>query len=171
MHHGAAHCTRWRRLTSYPTATCIQERSISGLLSAATSLIGISELEAAHRLVKSALHLLCCTSWGHGLGFLGSMRAGGECSGNPSWGCYGISGYPLIYDHFTENGAGTALLSYTNNSTDLGDQLTSGDLYFNSPGGNFANGGNRVPIYAPPTWSQGSRTRTWGKASIQPAML
>jgi hypothetical protein len=93
---------------------------------------------------------------GHGLGFLGSMRAGGECSGNPSWGCYGIIGYPLIYDHFTENGAGTALLSYTNNSTDLGDQLTSGDLYFNSPGGNFANGGSRVPIYAPPSWSQGS---------------
>ena len=93
---------------------------------------------------------------GHGLGFLGSMQAGGGCSGNPNWGCYGISGYPLVYDLFTENGDGTALLTYTNNSTDLGDQLTSDDLYFNSPGGNFANGGSRVPIYAPPTWSEGS---------------
>ena len=67
---------------------------------------------------------------GHGLGFLGSMQAGGGCSGDPNLGCYGISGYPLVYDLFTENGDGTALLSYTNYSTELGDQLTSDDLYF-----------------------------------------
>jgi hypothetical protein len=93
---------------------------------------------------------------GHGLGFLGSMEAGNECLGPPSTGCYGYFGYPMIYDRFTENGSGTALLSYPNNSTTLGDQLTSGNLYFDSPGGNFANGGSRVPIYAPSTWSQGS---------------
>jgi len=92
---------------------------------------------------------------GHGLGFLGSMEAGGEC-GNPNWGCYGISGYPFIYDRFTENGSGTVLLSYPNNSTALGDQLTSNNIYFNSPGGNFANGDSRVPIYAPSTWNEGS---------------
>ena len=95
---------------------------------------------------------------GHGLGFLGSMEAGGECTGNPSNGCYGIGfdDYPMIYDRFTENGAGTALLSFPNNSTALGDQLTSGDLFFNSPGGNFANSGSRVKIYAPSPWNQGS---------------
>jgi hypothetical protein len=92
---------------------------------------------------------------GHGLGFLGSMTTGGEC-GNPNWGCYGFSGDPFIYDRFVENGNGTALLTFDNNSTDLAIQLTSGDLFFDSPGGNFANGDSRVPIYAPPTWSQGS---------------
>jgi len=40
---------------------------------------------------------------GHGLGFLGSMEAGGVC-GNPNWGCYGIGGDPYIYDRFVENG-------------------------------------------------------------------
>ena len=97
----------------------------------------------------------------HGLGFTGSMRVDDgsediECTGDAGLGCYGYSGFPLIYDRFTENGAGTALLSYTNNSTDLEDQLTSNDLFFDSPGGNFANGGNRIRLYAPSTWSQGS---------------
>ncbi|MFL7890874.1 MAG: PKD domain-containing protein, partial [Anaerolineales bacterium] len=98
---------------------------------------------------------------GHGLGFLGSMRVDDglgqpECTGLVGTYCHSYAGLPMIYDRFTENGAGTALLSFPNNSTDLGDQLTSNDLYFNSPGGNFANGGSRVPIYAPSTWSQGS---------------
>jgi hypothetical protein len=94
---------------------------------------------------------------GHGLGFLGSMEAGGAC-GNPAWGCYGrgADDLPMIYDLFVENGAGTPLLTFDNYSSDLAIQLTSRDLYFNSPGGNFANGGNRVPIYAPSTWQQGS---------------
>lgn len=94
---------------------------------------------------------------GHGLGFLGSMEAGGTC-GNPAWGCYGrgADDLPMIYDLFVENGAGTPLLTFDNYSSALAIQLTSGDLYFNSPGGNFANGGNRVPIYAPSTWQQGS---------------
>jgi chitodextrinase len=71
-------------------------------------------------------------------------------------GVYGYSGYPMIYDRYTENGAGTALLDYPNNSTNLGDQLTSNNIFFDSPGSNFANGGNRVPLYAPSPWSQGS---------------
>jgi PKD repeat protein len=98
---------------------------------------------------------------GHGLGFVGSMRyndspGSDNCSGPVGRGCYGYSGYPMIYDRFTENGSGTALLSYPNNSTSLGNQLTSNSLYFDSPGGNLANGGGRVPLYAPSTWSQGS---------------
>lgn len=93
---------------------------------------------------------------GHGLGFLGSMQAGSACSGPPGRGCFGIDGFPMIYDRYTENGAGTALLDFPNNSTDLYAQLTSNNLFFDSPGGNFANGGSRVPIYAPATWSPGS---------------
>jgi PKD repeat protein len=98
---------------------------------------------------------------GHGLGFLGSMRIDDgsgitECRGTSGEGCFGYSGSPMIYDRFTENGAGTALISYTNNSTNLAAQLTSNDLFFDSPGGNFANGDSRVPIYAPATWNPGS---------------
>lgn len=98
---------------------------------------------------------------GHGLGFLGSMRIDNgsgtpECRDISGEGCYGYFGSPMIYDRFAENGDGTALITFTNNSTSLATQLTSGDLYFNSPGGNFANSSSPVPIYAPPTWNQGS---------------
>jgi PKD repeat protein len=62
----------------------------------------------------------------------------------------------MIYDRFAENGSGTALISFSNNTPSLTTQLTSNNLFFDSPGGNFANSGVRVPIYAPSTWSQGS---------------
>jgi PKD repeat protein len=98
---------------------------------------------------------------GHGLGFLGSMRVDDglgdpECIGPAGGGCYGYFGDPMIYDLFTENGSGTSLLSFQNNSTTLADQLTNNNLYFDSPGGNLANGGSRVPLYAPSNWEQGS---------------
>ncbi len=98
---------------------------------------------------------------GHGLGFLGSMRVDDgqgdrECSGPPGRGCYGYDGYPMIYDLFTENGAGTPLLDFPNNSTALVSELTSNNIYFDSSGGNFANGGSRVPLYAPSPWNGGS---------------
>jgi hypothetical protein len=98
---------------------------------------------------------------GHGLGFLGSMRVDDgqglpECTGPPGTYCHSFGGFPMIYDRFVENGSGIAILSFPNNSTDLGDQLTSNNLYFDSPGGNFANGESPVPIHAPSPWSQGS---------------
>jgi PKD repeat protein len=98
---------------------------------------------------------------GHGLGFLGSMRVddgsgSDECRGTSGEGCYGYFGSPMIYDRFAENGSGTALISFSNNTPSLTTQLTSNNLFFDSPGGNFANSGVRVPIYAPSTWSQGS---------------
>jgi PKD repeat protein len=98
---------------------------------------------------------------GHGLGFIGSMRVDdgvglSECQGLAGRGCYGYDGSPMIYDRYTENGAGTPLLNFSNNSTDLTNQLTSNNIFFDSSGGNFANGGNRVPIYTPSSWSQGS---------------
>ena len=62
----------------------------------------------------------------------------------------------MIYDRYTENGSGTALLDSPYDSIDLGNQLTSNNIFFNSPGGNFANGGNRIPLYAPSPWIEGS---------------
>ena len=88
---------------------------------------------------------------GHGLGFTGSMRVQG---GLGNWG-YG-STYPFIYDRFTENGAGQALLSFPNNSGALASQLTGGSVYFDGPNANAANSGSRPRLYAPGTWQQGS---------------
>jgi PKD repeat protein len=98
---------------------------------------------------------------GHGLGFLGSMRVDdgtgrSECMGTAGEGCYGYFGSPMIYDTFTENSDGTSLTSFTNNSSSLTAQLTSNDLFFDSLGGNSANGGMQVPIYAPEEWERGS---------------
>jgi hypothetical protein len=91
---------------------------------------------------------------GHGLGFFGSMTVS---SGLGSWG-YGTS-YPAIYDRFTENGVGQALLNtalFPNYSAQLAAQLTSNNIYFNGPLANAGNQGQRVKLYAPSTWQQGS---------------
>ncbi len=98
---------------------------------------------------------------GHGLGFLGSMQVddgtgNAECQGTAGEGCYGLSGFPMIYDRLTENGAGTPLLNFPNNSTTLGSELTSDSVYFDSLNANAANGDNRVPLYAPSSWNPGS---------------
>ncbi|REJ42069.1 MAG: hypothetical protein DWQ54_11760 [Microcystis flos-aquae TF09] len=91
---------------------------------------------------------------GHGLGFLGWMD---NQSGVGSWG-FG-TGFPGIYDRFTENGSGQSLLNtslFPNPSTALGSQLTSNNIFFDGSNANAANGGNRVKLYAPSTWSGGS---------------
>ncbi|HUV27516.1 MAG TPA: PKD domain-containing protein, partial [Anaerolineales bacterium] len=98
---------------------------------------------------------------GHGLGFLGSMWVNNgsvddECDGPAGVGCYGYLGSPMIYDRYAENGEGTALISFTNNSTNLTTQLTSGDIFIDSPAAFYANGNSRVPLYAPGSWEQGS---------------
>ncbi|MGH9313181.1 MAG: hypothetical protein ACRD09_01305 [Vicinamibacterales bacterium] len=88
---------------------------------------------------------------GHGLGFVGSM------SYNAGSGSWGFSGSPLIYDHFTENGAGQGLLvAFANPSAALGSQLTSNNLYFDGPRTRLANGGSPARIYAPASWQGGS---------------
>ncbi|MCB1826613.1 MAG: hypothetical protein KDJ54_19345 [Candidatus Competibacteraceae bacterium] len=90
----------------------------------------------------------------HGLGFLGSMQISG---GLGSWG--GGTGFPIIYDRFTEDGSGQKLLDTTlfpNFSVVLATQLISNDIYFNGTYANAGNGGARVPLYAPAIWSPGS---------------
>jgi hypothetical protein len=55
-----------------------------------------------------------------------------------------------------ENGAGTRLTAMTSPSVTLGSVLTGGSLWFNGANANAANGGSRVKIYAPGSWTPGS---------------
>jgi hypothetical protein len=91
---------------------------------------------------------------GHGLGFLGAGTVNG------STGTVRIQALtpkdPIGYDRFTENGAGRLLLSFPDNSTALGSQLRSNNLFFDSPGVRSANGGRPAKIYAPSTFNPGS---------------
>ncbi len=98
-------------------------------------------------LVSVVLHELC-----HGLGFAGSMTVNG---GLGYWG-WGQSPYPAGYDRFTENGAETPLLNFSNGSAALASQLTGGNLYFDGPNARVANGGTRPKLFAPSPWIQGS---------------
>ena len=90
----------------------------------------------------------------HGLGFSGSMNVSG---GQGSWG--GGTDYPISYDRFTEDGSGNALINtaiYPNPSLALANALTSGDIWFDGPNANAANGGGRVQLYSPSPWESGS---------------
>lgn len=101
--------------------------------------------------VSVALHEL-----GHGLGFGGSMRYGSAC-GSAGFGCWGWgTSYPAVYDRFTENSAGSLLITLPNYSVELGNALISGSVYFDGPNARGGNGGVRVPLYAPSPWLAGS---------------
>ncbi len=88
----------------------------------------------------------------HGLGFSGSMNVSGD---QGSWGS-GSPPSPGIYDRFTEDGAGNALINYASPSTALASALTSDNVWFDGPNARTANGGGRVKLYAPATWLPGS---------------
>ena len=90
----------------------------------------------------------------HGLGFAGTMSVSG---GSGSWG--EETPYPDIYDRFTKDGSGNALLNttlYPNPSAALGTALTNNNVWFDGPHANAANGGRRVKLYAPSSWEPGS---------------
>jgi hypothetical protein len=89
---------------------------------------------------------------GHGLGFLG---AGTVSGGQGSVRLNSSPRLPLIYDRFTENQAGQALLSFPDQSAQLANQLTGGQIYFDSPQVRAAAGG-RARLHAPSPWVQGS---------------
>jgi uncharacterized repeat protein (TIGR01451 family) len=97
--------------------------------------------------VSVVMHEVC-----HGLGFGGSMAI---YSGLGYWG-FGMVGQPAVYDRFTENGSGQALLGFPNGSAALASQLTSDDLYFDGPGARAANGGAPPKLFAPSFWMAGS---------------
>lgn len=87
---------------------------------------------------------------GHGLGFLG---AGNVTSGR---GSVRLNGIPISYDRFTETGAGVGLLTLPDNSTELGAQLTSRNVFFDSTLVRNANAGTPAKLYAPRAWEPGS---------------
>ncbi|HBG07103.1 MAG: hypothetical protein A2075_00405 [Geobacteraceae bacterium GWC2_58_44] len=98
-----------------------------------------------HDLVTVAAHEIA-----HGLNFSGTAQV------SSGLGSYGHSGYPLIYDTFMQSGTGTPLTSYTTPSAGLAALLTSSNLWFSGANANAANGGARVKMYAPSSWTGGS---------------
>lgn len=101
--------------------------------------------------VSVVLHEIC-----HGLGFSGSMDV---TLGVGSWGLGVGTPFPVAYDRFTEDGAGTNLIdttAYHNPSPALRGALTGGEVYFDGPNANAANGGSQPELYAPMPWKPGS---------------
>jgi hypothetical protein len=89
----------------------------------------------------------------HGLNFAGMMSYSGGSGG------WGSAGYPDVYDTFMKDGAGNLLINtgvYANPSAALGSALTSNNIWFHGANAMAANGGQRVKMYAPSTWSSGS---------------
>ena len=94
---------------------------------------------------------------GHGLGLVQSFTVAG---GQGSWGLLSPP-MPFVYDRFVVDQAGASLINtsvYPNPSTDLGTALQSNAVFFDGPKARAANGGNRVKLSAPPTWSAASVT-------------
>ncbi len=63
---------------------------------------------------------------------------------------------PQIYDFFVENGSGKTIMSLTDPSVDLENQLTSNDLFWNGKRGVAANSGILPHLYTPSSWAEGS---------------
>ena len=98
----------------------------------------------------------------HGLGFFSAAR-----EERVSIGTFSFSGergklragnpeLPHIYDFFVVNGAGTAITTFPDPSTNLLEQFTNNDLFWNGEKGVAANGGGHPQLYAPSTWDTGS---------------
>lgn len=99
-------------------------------------------------LVTVVLHEL-----GHGLGFVDSYD---YVSGTGSVGAES-TGLPMIYDLQLENAAGQNLYhDFDTNTTTLGTQLVSTNLFYKSPSVLVANSNQRAKIFAPATFSPGS---------------
>lgn len=122
-------------------------------------------------LVMVVLHEL-----GHGLGFFGTMEVDNgtgtqECNGVNGNGCWDLGSPnedPTVFDRFTEDGPGVALINtgtYPNPSTALGTALRSNDVHFD--GGLVRTVlGMRGKLYAPGTWNGGSSYSHWNEASF-----
>ncbi len=102
----------------------------------------------SYDLVTVVIHELI-----HGLGFFDSMNAGSVT------GSYGAASVPLVYDTFVENAQGRKLTDTTifdNPSSELKNELTSGQLYFNGPLLNKFTSGGKAKLYAPSAFDAGS---------------
>jgi len=98
-------------------------------------------------LMSTMLHEIC-----HGLNFGGTA----EYSSTTDQGSLGTDGSFNIYDTFMKDGEDKPLTDYTTPSTELGNVLKGGNLWFHGSNAMAANGGTKVKMYAPSTWANGS---------------
>jgi hypothetical protein len=99
-------------------------------------------------LVTVILHEMC-----HGLGFFDSMDT------DENTGFYGFGSIPVIYDTFIENLNGELLTDTTkfrNNTMALRKEMTGQQLYFKGTVLKALSGENRLKLFAPATWDNGS---------------
>ena len=102
-----------------------------------------------HDLLTVVLHEIA-----HGLNFSGNMSYGSTYCSGVNYGCWKT--HPGVWDRLIVFGSGISLLHTANDSSAMGNALTSGNLYFNGPKAKAAYGGNKVKIYTPSTWRSGS---------------
>jgi hypothetical protein len=89
----------------------------------------------------------------HGLGFAGSATV------DFSQGSWGLDGFPIAYDQFTEDDDGNLITdtsTYPNPSQELGDILQGFFVFWGGPRAVSVNEGDRPHLYAPPNWQDGS---------------
>lgn len=95
---------------------------------------------------------------GRGLGLETSLSH--QCPTPGNKGCWGYQNdHPTVFDRFLVNRAGNRLIDttlYPNPSISLGNQLASGNIFFDGPQARVANGGLPPKLYAPATWQEGA---------------
>lgn len=96
----------------------------------------------------------------HALGLTGSMK---QVSGQPTQATWGNGTRPYLYDQFTQRGSGSPLKLIDMElvlvpSVPLMNALKgqNGGVFFTGTNANAANGGVKVPLYAPNVWETGS---------------
>lgn len=91
---------------------------------------------------------------GHGLGFIGSLDVEGGVGFVGADDGGESDGTPFVFDRFTEDAAGRALLSYAAPSAALAEALQQ-PVYFDGPAVRRTLG-DRAPLYSPPGWVPGT---------------
>ncbi len=96
---------------------------------------------------------------GHGLGFADGCVTNGTIAGIGFVDDNEEGPFPVSFDHFMYNGDGDQIIDtniFENPSVELLNELTSNNIYFDSPLSNEANGGTPAKLYAPSTYNPGS---------------
>ena len=108
---------------------------------------------------------------GHGLGMTRSSFVNN--AGVGFWGAFsGFGGRPVIYEQFLETSAGLSFLNdFPNNSTQLADVITGGQLFSDGPLIRGANGGLRARIFAPNPYAGGSSIAHLDEATYPPGNI
>lgn len=105
-------------------------------------------------LVMIVLHEL-----GHGLGFVAADTYIPATTTAEALGSLTGGGFPYVFSTYIENGPGQRLASnrlFVSPSPALGEQLTSNDLFFDSPLANAVNANTRPRLFAPNEYDYGS---------------